>query len=121
MSLGKKIAILRKEYHMSQEQLAEKLKVTRQTISKWELDETTPDILQAKEISKIFQISLDTLTDSDFKNIVEEKIRNTENLAIKQTKLCKILLITIYVILLIGVIFFGIYWMNKKDFTDISI
>ena len=81
MELGNKILELRKKENLSQEQLAEKLDVTRQTISKWELNETTPDIKQAKELSKIFKVSLDELTDNDIKNIMEEKISNTEKLA----------------------------------------
>ena len=49
MEIGNKILELRKKANLSQEQLAEKINVTRQTISKWELNETTPDIKQAKE------------------------------------------------------------------------
>ena len=44
MDLGNKIMTLRKKNNLSQEDLAEKVGVTRQTISKWELEETTPDI-----------------------------------------------------------------------------
>ena len=47
-----------------------KMNVTRQTISKWELNETTPDIKQAKELSKIFKISLDELTNNDINDLV---------------------------------------------------
>lgn len=48
MNLGNKITELRKQINLSQEELAEKVGVTRQTISKWELEETSPDINQAK-------------------------------------------------------------------------
>lgn len=51
MNLGNKIMTLRKKNNLSQEDLAEKVGVTRQTISKWELEETTPDINQAKKLS----------------------------------------------------------------------
>ena len=81
MNLGNKILELRKKGNFSQEQLAEKINVTRQTISKWELNETTPDIKQAKELSKIFKISLDELTDNDMNNLVMQKVSNTEKLA----------------------------------------
>ena len=81
MNLGNKIASLRKKYNLSQEDLAEKIGVTRQTISKWELEETTPDIKQAKELSKIFKVSLDELTSNDISNILIEKVSNTEKLA----------------------------------------
>ena len=70
MGLGNKILTLRKKMGLSQEQLAEQLSVTRQTISKWELDETTPDLKQAKQLSKIFKVSLDELTDNDIKNVL---------------------------------------------------
>ena len=50
MNLGNKIISLRKKNHFSQEDLAEKIGVTRQTISKWELEETAPDIKQAKQL-----------------------------------------------------------------------
>lgn len=58
MNLGKKIAELRKKNNLSQEELAEKVGVARQTISKWEIGDTTPDINQVKIISKIFNISM---------------------------------------------------------------
>lgn len=70
MNLGEKIVSLRKKNNLSQEELAEKVGVTRQTISKWELEETTPDINQAKKLSKLFNISLDELTNNDISNIL---------------------------------------------------
>lgn len=81
MSIGNKILELRKKANYSQEELAEKLGVTRQTISKWELDETSPDIKQAKTLSKIFKISLDELVNNDIQNILIGKVSNTERLA----------------------------------------
>lgn len=65
MNLGKKIAELRKKNNLSQEELAEKVGVARQTISKWEIGDTTPDINQVKIISKIFNISIDELVDNE--------------------------------------------------------
>lgn len=70
MEIGKKITDLRKNNKLSQEDLAEKLGVTRQTISKWELGQTYPSINQAKELSKIFNISLDELVNNDIKNLL---------------------------------------------------
>ena len=52
MKLGENIFKLRKEYNLSQEQLAEKINVTRQTISNWELGETSPNPEQLKLLSK---------------------------------------------------------------------
>ena len=75
MSIGKNISKLRKINNLSQEDLASKLNVTRQTISKWELDETTPDLYMAKIISNILKISLDEIVEN-YKEFV--KTSNTE-------------------------------------------
>lgn len=103
MDLGKKILALRKKENLSQEQLAEKMSVTRQTISKWELNETTPDIKQAKELSKIFNISLDELTCNEINSVVVKKISNTEKLAGIVLKGIKILVIIFLIILVIDI------------------
>ena len=52
MKFSEKLMNLRKSKGMSQENLAEKLNVTRQTVSKWELDQTTPDLNKLIELSK---------------------------------------------------------------------
>ena len=52
--LGNKLVKLRKENKLSQDSLADKLGITRQTISNWELNITKPDIVQIKNISEIF-------------------------------------------------------------------
>ena len=61
MEIGKKINQLRKLSGITQEQLAEKLNVSRQTISKWESGGTTPDLDSVIKVSKIFHVSLDDL------------------------------------------------------------
>lgn len=74
MNLGQQLAKARKKNGMSQEEVAEKLGVSRQTISKWELDETDPDIYQAKKLAVIYHLSLDKLIEFD---IETEKIKET--------------------------------------------
>ncbi len=64
MTLGEKIIELRKKENMTQEALASKIGVTRQTLSSWESDITSPNIKDAKEIAYIFQISLDDLLEN---------------------------------------------------------
>ena len=64
MSLSEKIQLLRKQHNISQEQLAEQLKVTRQAISKWELGENIPDIINIVRLSEIFNVSTDYLLKS---------------------------------------------------------
>ena len=125
MEIGKKILDLRKKYGLSQEELAEKIGVARQTISKWELGETSPDLKQAKEISRIFNVSLDELTDNNIKDILVEKTSNTEKLAGLILKLMKFTIIFIIVlpILLVGlrIIFKNIYVHNAGRLMNVSI
>ena len=113
MDLGKKILELRKKENLSQEQLAEKMNVTRQTISKWELNETTPDIKQAKELSKLFKISLDELTENDMTTLVMQKVSNTEKLAGLVFKVSKWLGVCFLVTLVIDIISFIIFMFIK--------
>lgn len=61
MALGEKIQKLRKQRGFSQEALAEKVTVTRQTISKWELGQSTPDLDFIAQLSDIFNVSSDYL------------------------------------------------------------
>ncbi len=119
--LGNKLVKLRKENKLSQDSLADKLGITRQTISNWELNITKPDIVQIKNISEIFNISIDELLDNNTKDIIEKKISNTEKLTNKTNKYIKITLITLitlYFIILIFLIIITIYFFNKKDFTN---
>lgn len=65
MQLGNNIQTLRKKKGLSQEKLAEKINVTRQTISNWELGETAPNPEQLILLSKQFDISIDELVGND--------------------------------------------------------
>ena len=61
MSLGSNLSDARKKKGLSQEAVAEKLGVSRQTISKWETDETLPDIRQSKQLAVLYGLTLDEL------------------------------------------------------------
>ena len=78
MKLGNNLFQARKKVGLSQEMVAEKLGVSRQTISKWEADETLPDIYQSKKLAKLYDLTLDELIefDVDLKQI-EQVIKNT--------------------------------------------
>ena len=106
MELGKKIFSLRKKAGLSQEKLADILKVSRQTISKWELGDTAPDIIESKEISKIFNVSLDELLDNDIREILESKISNTERLSAMIMRILKITGISVIIILIIYLFYY---------------
>ncbi len=66
MSLGSNLYHARKKSGLSQENVAEKLGVSRQTISKWETDETLPDIRQSKGLAVLYHMTLDELIEYDF-------------------------------------------------------
>ncbi|MBQ1173357.1 MAG: helix-turn-helix transcriptional regulator [Lachnospiraceae bacterium] len=61
MTLGEKLSKLRKEYNYTQEQLADILGVSRQSISKWESDIAYPETEKLIELGKIFECSMDYL------------------------------------------------------------
>lgn len=63
MNFNEKLIELRKKEGLSQEELGYKLNVTRQTISKWELGQTTPDMDKLSEISNLFGISVSIFFD----------------------------------------------------------
>ena len=110
MTLGENILTLRKRDKLSQEKLAEQMKVSRQTISNWELDETTPKPEQLKILSQVFNISIDKLLDND--NMSEEaefitqKITNTERMVNMLSKALKFIGITISIILAVDIMSF---------------
>ena len=125
MEIGKKIMELRKKNGLSQEELAEKVGVARQTISKWELGETSPDLKQSKELSKIFNVSLDELTNNDIKDVLVEKTSNTEKLAgltLKIIKIMVILIIVLPILLVVSrIIFKNIHEKRSGRLMNISI
>jgi len=112
MEIGNRILELRKQKNLSQEQLAEKMGVARQTISKWELGETSPDLEQSKRLSQIFNVSLDDITNNDINNVLITKVSNTEKLGKTIINILKIILLIlcILVIILVSTIFFKDYF-----------
>ena len=84
MNLSKNIYNLRKKNGISQEKLAEQIGVSRQTISNWELGETSPNSEQLLLLANILNVSLDELLDNEITNL-SEKVQKTEMLVKKQT------------------------------------
>ena len=117
MNLGDKILQLRKKSGLSQEQLGEKVDVTRQTISNWELGETAPNPEQLKKMSKAFNVSIDEILDNDSKEFLMNKISNTEKLAGIIIKILKVIgfVIVVYIIfMIIAVIGLGVFTVVKN-------
>ena len=84
MNFGKKILDARKKANLSQEEIAEKLNITRQTVSKWESNETVPNINQVKLLAKIYKISLEELLnynkiDEEIESIIKKTNTKTQD------------------------------------------
>lgn len=73
MKFSKSLKNIRKKNNVSQEDLAEKLGVSRQTVSSWENDKSYPDIASIVKISEIFKVSLDELL-KGYKNLKKEDL-----------------------------------------------
>ena len=65
MSLGNNLYKARRKKGLSQETVADTLGISRQTVSKWETDETLPNVFQAKEMARLYELSLDDLMEYD--------------------------------------------------------
>lgn len=80
MKFNEKLIKLRKAAGFSQEELGNRLNVARQTVSKWELGETTPEMDKLEELSNIFGISIDELVKDDAIPNVITKEMNQEKI-----------------------------------------
>ena len=108
MNLKDKLTKLRKDNNLTQDELAEKLYISRQTISNWENGRTYPDIETLILISNKFNISLDDLlkTDNEVIKDMDKKIRSHKKLKI---------IITLLIIIFSGSMFIGYqYHKNHK-------
>lgn len=106
MNLGNNILELRKRMQLSQEKLGEKVGVTRQTISNWELEQTTPDTYQLIALSKALNVSIDSLVDNDIQNLLEQKFNNVELEIVTNNKLLKISIAVLSMIVIILILAF---------------
>ena len=111
MTFGNKLVFLRKQNKMTQEQLANELKITRQTVSNWELNQTSPDLEQIKSLSNLYKISIDELVDNNIKEILTDKVSNIEKLAGLTYKVLKFLLISI-IVFIFGFIIWKVLSVN---------
>ena len=114
MKFNEKLIKMRKEIGLSQEELGNKLNVARQTVSKWELGDTTPEMDKLIKISEVFNITLDELIKDEK---VNEKTNNTNSqqlagMVIKILKGLGIFLIILFVIILFLIIG-GLISFNK--------
>lgn len=129
MTLGEKIYQLRKQKGYSQEELAEKLNISRQSVSLWENNQTVPSIDCLIELSKLFGVTLDEICgnniDDNNKKTLEDALSETtfEFTEKKARKLIKILQSTRRALLIVGVnlIIIGIMILAKNQFVPFLI
>lgn len=116
MNIGERIYNLRKEKGLSQEQLANKLDVSRQSISKWELGESNPELVNIVELAKVFDVSTDYLlqnktndyVSSDKSNNFDYLTKFKTTMIVSTSLLVLSLLILTYNVILIGFAFIGL-------------
>jgi len=124
MAFNNKLYFLRKQKGLSQDELGGKLNVSRQTISKWELGETTPELEKLIALGDFFEISLDELvmdvkakesikTEPLVMNRLERIVDgiNQEKVKMYAKKIFKVVLITIVIILVIDLISAIVYFI----------
>lgn len=86
MTIGQRIMQFRKDKKLSQEEVAEKLNVTRQTVSKWETDQSTPDFDKIIPLCELFEISSEELLRGKEETKPEEKTIQIDVNKEKRTK-----------------------------------
>lgn len=73
MNLADNLKKIRKEHHLSQEQLAEQLGVSRQSVSKWESNLAYPEMDKVLQLCKLFDLNMDELLNQDIKEVSDNK------------------------------------------------
>lgn len=88
MEFNNRLYELRKQKGLSQEELAGRLNVSRQTVSKWEIGDTTPDMEKLAAISELFDISLDELVLGKKAEAVDQSSKVSGFLQSMEDKVC---------------------------------
>ncbi|MBQ0040546.1 MAG: helix-turn-helix transcriptional regulator [Clostridiales bacterium] len=119
MNLGEQIKTRRSELNMTQEELAEKLSVTRSAVSNWETEKNYPDLQTIVNISEELNISLDILLKGDRK--VVEKITKDTNENPKLRSKIKVLFAVVIVLCIIGIaLVYTNQYMNRQSYMPYS-
>lgn len=99
MEIGKKLKEARINSGLTQEQVAEDIKVTRQTISNWENERSYPDIMDVIDLSNLYSLSLDDLLKGDDKMI--EHLEENTNIVKSNRKLIAAIMINVLLVILL--------------------
>ncbi|MBQ8028058.1 MAG: helix-turn-helix transcriptional regulator [Clostridia bacterium] len=112
MNISEKLKVARKNSGMTQEQVAEKLGISRQTLSNWETGKTYPDIISVIRLSELYELSLDLLLKdekeekamSDYIDYLEESTNTVKS----KTNLSKLIILAVY--LIVWVFSICVFW-----------
>lgn len=99
MEIGKKLKEARINSGLTQEQVAEDIKVTRQRISNWENERSYPDIMNVIDLSNLYSLSLDDLLKGDDKMI--EHLEENTNIVKSNRKLIAAIMINVLLVILL--------------------
>ena len=110
MEIGKKLKDARMKSGFTQEAVAEKINVSRQTISNWENEKSYPDIISVIELSSLYSISLDDLLKGD--DEMMEHLQESTNVVKSNQKLLRAIILNIIVVILL--ITLGMFLPNES-------
>ncbi len=111
MNIGQKLKNTRLTAGLTQESVAEKIGVSRQTISNWENDKSYPDIINVIALSNLYSISLDELLKEDLKMV--EYLQESTDVVKSRQKLSKLVLVIAY--LVIWVLSIVVFWLGGNQ------
>ena len=117
MEIGKKLKEARLNRDLTQEVIAEKLNVSRQTISNWENEKSYPDIISVIELSNLYSISLDDLLKGD--DAMMEHLQESTNVVKSNQKLLRAIILNIIVVILLVTL--GMFLPSKSYYLVIII
>lgn len=115
MEIGKKLKDARMKSGFTQETVAEKINVSRQTISNWENEKSYPDIISVIELSSLYSISLDDLLKGDEE--MKKHLEESTNVVKSNQKLFGVILLNIVIVILL--IALGMFLPNKSYYLII--
>ncbi|WP_333649730.1 helix-turn-helix domain-containing protein [Lacrimispora sp.] len=111
MNIGQKLKNTRMAAGLTQESVAEKIGVSRQTISNWENDKSYPDIINVIALSNLYSISLDELLKEDLKMV--EYLQESTDIVKSKQKLSRLVLIIAY--LVIWALSIVVFWLGGNQ------
>ena len=115
-TLGERLYIFRESHQLSQDELAEKLNVSRQTISNWENDKVKLDVVKATEICRIYDISVDELLLGMASDINKSPSKKRSNI---KSAIMIVALVVSFLLIIAGIICLATAKSNEASSTII--